>query len=509
MSLKIRLSRLSLILALLLVAPLAAATATPEEAARLGKDLTPVGGLAAGNAEGSIPAWIGERDFTDALKNFKRADLERIRSTLNGMNLRSEVDQALSAADKGEFKAVSAVFQKVIDRLPPDQKALAKTAEKQLASAIEPVLTLTQANYRQHADKLTEGHLALFAAHPTYKMNIYGGIRNAFYPQEIYAATRANATRVKLEGTDGIKGALLGFPFPIPKHGAEVIWNHKLKFRGTGVRRWNDHAIVKPDGSYKLTQVVENVKFKYANFKQPPPAGNWLMALYLQEVVAPPRVAGQVILVHETADQSTASRAAWLYSPGLARVNRAPDVGYDNPSIGTDGEQFNDQVDTFNGALDRYNWKLLGRKELYIPYNSYMLSMPVLKYRDLFRPLHLNQSLARYELHRVWVVEATLKPGQRHQLKKRVFYVDEDSWAIAAVAGYDNRGQLWKVQESHLITAPFVPTVTGVPELIYDLQSKRYFATSLLNEGEIPDWEIQLDDALFSPASLNRKARAK
>ena len=39
------------------VASSALAAVAPEEAARLGKDLTPMGAEAAGNADGSIPAW--------------------------------------------------------------------------------------------------------------------------------------------------------------------------------------------------------------------------------------------------------------------------------------------------------------------------------------------------------------------------------------------------------------------------------------------------------------------
>ena len=50
----------------------------------------------------------------------------------------------------------------------------------------------------------------------------------------------------------------------------------------------------------------------------------------------------------------------------------------------------------------------------------------------------------RWELHRVWVVEATLKPGKRHIYHKRTFYVDEDSWAAVAADSYDARGQLYK-----------------------------------------------------------------
>ncbi len=489
----------------------ASATATAEEAAKLGNELTPVGGLKAGNADGTIPEWIGGRDFPQELKDIKRSQLQEIVATLRGMDIRGDVESALAAAEKNDFKSASTTLRGLIDKLPDGElKNTAKVAEDQIASAAEPIATITKANYKEHADKLTVGHQALFENYPDYKMNVYEPIRNAFFPEEINKTTKENATRARLEGTDGVKDAKLGFPFPIPKSGAEAIWNHKLKFRGSAAKRYNDQAIVKPDGDFKLTQVVEDVKFKYANLnEQNDIASSKLLAYYLQEVVSPPRVAGQLILVHETADQTTSGRAAWIFNPGLGRVNRAPDVGYDNPSPGTDGEQFNDQVDVFNGSLDRYNWKLLGKKEMYIPYNSYLMSAPVLKYSDMFRPLHMNQSLPRYELHRVWVVEATLKDGLRHQFKKRVFYLDEDSWSIASVANYDNRDQLWKVQEAHLITAPFVPTVTGIPEVMYDLQSRRYFVTALLNEGEITDWEAQYDDSFFTPSSLKRRARTR
>jgi hypothetical protein len=47
----------SLTLSLLATSVLAAAT--PDEAAKLGSSLTPLGAEKAGNADGSIPAWTG------------------------------------------------------------------------------------------------------------------------------------------------------------------------------------------------------------------------------------------------------------------------------------------------------------------------------------------------------------------------------------------------------------------------------------------------------------------
>ncbi|PTU30975.1 DUF1329 domain-containing protein [Stenotrophobium rhamnosiphilum] len=470
MSLKI--SSTALALALSTFAFNAHATATAAEAAKLCNELTCVGAVKAGNKDGTIPEWTGPSNFSEEQKTYTHAKLEELR--------------------KSRPKEIEDLFAKQAG--PEKMKIL---------------FTVTKANMAQYADKLTEGQKAMLKGNPNFKMNVYKSVRTAFFPDAIYKATVANATSASLTGTDVISGAKLGFPFPIPKTGAEVIWNHKLKFRGSAVRRYNNQAIVKPDGTYTITKLIEDVKFKYANLKEQGDNKDKLFGFYLSEAVSPPRVAGQITLVHETAGGEGKSRSAWIYSPGLGRVNRAPDVGYDNPAVGTDNEQFTDQIDVFNGALDRYNWKLIGKKEMYIAYNSYKMNSPLLKYKDILTPYNINPEFARYELHRVWVVEASLKPGMRHNFAKRVFYVDEDSWAIAAEDCYDGRGTLWKVQEAHLLTAPFIPTVTGIPELIYDLQSHRYFATTMINEDATTDFEQKFEDAYFDPANLKRKARSR
>jgi hypothetical protein len=110
-----------------------------------------------------------------------------------------------------------------------------------------------------------------------------------------------------------------------------------------------------------------------------------------------------------------------------------------------------DQVDAYNGAPDRYDWKLLVKKEIYVPYNVYRLSDKSLKYKDIIGKGTINADLVRYELHRVWVVEGTLKPGARHVYGRRTFYLDEDSWSVLMEDAYDNRGGLWRVALHGLI----------------------------------------------------------
>lgn len=447
-----------------------------SEAAKLGGELTPVGAIAKANADGSIPEWRGAELFTQEQKNLSRAQLEEWRQN-------------------DPQKVEDMVYEELRNR------------KADIGDVLAQQMVITKANYKEHADKLSTGHQAMFERYDDYKMIVYPSIRTAFYPNEIYEATKANATSAELVGTDDVNGAKLGFPFPIPQSGAEVIWNHKLKYKGDAVKRYNNQAIVKPDGSYKISKLIEDVKFKYGNIGEP--GGTELLAYYLSNVIEPARVAGQLTLVHETADEGSGGRLAWIFNPGLGRVNRAPDVGYDNPYIGTDGEQFNDQVDVFNGSLDRYNWKLVGRKEMYIPYHNYQLNSPKVKYDGIIQAGHINQDLVRYELHRVWVVDATVREGTRHQFARRTFYLDEDSWSIASVDCYDNRNELWKMQEAFLMTLPFIPTVTGAPEAIFDLKSGRYFLTALTNEDAISDFEITYKDAYFKPANLKRLARKR
>lgn len=473
----------------------AQAGVSESEAAKLGNELTPTGANPAGNEAGTIPKWIGGSAFNDKQKSFTPETLEEVRQKIvtfaeehPDMNLLTSIEDLKKAAEME----------------PELNNLVTQLGEENL----EPRLTITADNYKKHADKLTEGHKKLFELYPNYKMIVYPTVRPAFYPDKIYEATKANATRATLEGTDGISGAKVGFPFPIPQNGAQVIWNHKLKFRGAAVKRYNDQAVVDADGSHEITKVVEDVSFEYANLNKPADKrDDDVIAYYLQETVAPPRVAGQFTLVHEIFGKGTSGRNAWIYNPGLGRVNRAPDVGFDNPSLSSDGLQFNDQINMFNGSLKRYNWKLVGKKEMYVPYNSYLLSNPIAEYDDIVGKGHINQGMARYELHRVWVVEATLRDGTRHQFGKRVFYVDEDSWSILAVDNYDARGELWRFQEGHALTAPFVPTTTTAPEVIYDLKSGRYFVTAMSNEGKIPEFDIEYDEGYFGPSALKRRAR--
>jgi len=222
-------------------------------------------------------------------------------------------------------------------------------------------------------------------------------------------------------------------------------------------------------------------------------------------VAAPARLAGEILLVHETLNQNKEHRRAWIYNPGQRRVRRAPNVAFDNPRTASDGLATADQFDMMNGSPERYNWELVGKKEMLVPYNSYKLHSGDVKYDEIVKPLHINQDLARYELHRVWVVDATLKEGARHIYKRRTFYVDEDSWQILVVDCYDNRDELWRVQEGYAINYYDLPNVWTTLDTTVDLQSGRYLAIGLNNEEAITyDFSAKFDLSNFSPGALRR-----
>jgi hypothetical protein len=230
-----------------------------------------------------------------------------------------------------------------------------------------------------------------------------------------------------------------------------------------------------------------------------------ILFYFKQEVTAPARLAGTVLLVHETLDQVKEPRKAWIYNAGQRRVRQAPQVSYDGPGTAADGLRTSDNLDMYNGAPDRYDWKLEGKKEMYIASNAYKLDDPKLKYSDIIKAGHINQDLSRYELRRVWHVVATLKPGQRHIYAKRDFYIDEDTWQAAVIDQYDGRNQLWRVSEAHAQPYYNVQVPWYTLEAIYDLQSGRYLALGMKNEEKRAyDFGFSASKADFQPAALRQ-----
>ena len=361
----------------------------------------------------------------------------------------------------------------------------------------KPKFTIDKSNLEQYKKNLTIGQQALFAKYPTYKMPVYESRRSAAFPDFVYEWNHKNALAAELTNNgNGFQGAAVGIPFPIPQSGVEPVWNHKGRYRGESIRRWNVQAPVTVAGDFNASIIQEDALLWYNKQDMTPEKVNNVLAYFMQIRHAPAIIRGEVLLVKETLDQVKEARDANLYNPGQRRVRKAPNVGHDNPGTASDGLRTNDQLDTFNGSMERYEWKLVGKQEIYIPYNSGEIHQTKYKYKDLVRKSHLNQEPTRYELHRVWVVDSTLKSGTSHVYGRRTYYVDEDSWQIALVDVYDKRNQMWRVQEAHTMPAALggKPSLQPVLETVYDLQSTRYLVMAMNNEhDETKDMPFNVD----------------
>ena len=393
-----------------------------------GPGLTPLGAIRAGNEAGTIPAWTG------------------------GLT-------ALSGHAPGT--AISDPF----------------AGEK-------PLFSITAQNVDRYADKLAAGTVAMIRTLHNYHVDVYPTHRTAAAPQFIYDNAIANVTRAHLvHDGQGVEGAQLAAPFPIPHNGNEAMWNAVLRWRGTQIVRTTNNVISTPTGDYSIQRWHEDILLPYdtPGFSNP---HQW-DAMFRQQVLSPPRDAGLMTLVISHQDPYDEAREAWSYTPGERRVRRAPEIDYDTPLTDTDGLETVDDYDLFNGALDRYDWTLVGRREMYVPYNTYRIQDPSLRYADLITRESIKPDYVRFELHRVWVVEARLKAEFRHIYTRRTLYLDEDSWSPLISDRYDGRGQLWRTAMAFPIETSN-PSVFGADGYEYvDLYQHRYLAQGLHNQEAV------------------------
>lgn len=438
------------------------AKVSAKEAAKLGNSLTPFGSIKAGNKAKTIPEWNG--GITKVPEGYKGTG------------------------------------QHHIDPFAED----------------EIKFTVDKSNYKGFEKYLTPGQYALFETYAdTFKLNVYPTRRSHSVPDWLNENTKKNALTSSLSpGGVGIQNAFGGYPFPI-LHGSnsdkalQAMWNHLTRWRGVFVTLRASELPVQRSGSFQPITKQQEVFFNFHN-----PEGSFkkldnILFYFLTFNKAPARLAGGALLVHETMDQTKDERQAWDYNSGQRRVRRAPNLAYDSPIASSDNTRTADDTDMYNGAPDRYNWEYKGIKEFFIPYNSYKVSSSDVEYDDLVMKGHLNPEYIRWELHRVHVVEANLKKGERHIYKKRVFYIDEDSWGIALVDQYDNRDELWRVSMSLLKNYYELPGVWSAGNIFHDLQARVFSVNNIYSEEkQAPIFENKVPDSrYFKPASLRRRGR--
>ena len=440
---------LTTIAALMTVALPAFAGVSADEAAALKNSLTPFGAEKAANKAGTIPAWDG--GMTKAPAGYK------------------------AGAPR------------------PDPFA----GEK-------PMLQISARNLDQHKDKLSDGTQALLKKYPeSFRLDVYKTQRTAAAPQWVYDNTLVNATKaVTTENGKNIQNAFGGIPFPIPKTGAEAMWNHLLRWRGesaeSAFRIWVGAA----DGSRTMAvEAKDDHQFPYYVKDGAADKFNGMYWLFRQVQTNPPFKAGESLLIHDPVDQVGEGRKAWQYLAGQRRVRRAPTVAFDTPDFVASGQGYFDEVFMFLGSLERYDWKLVGKKEIYVPYNNN--GFVLAKTDEAIDKHHLNSDKLRWELHRTWVVEATLASGKRHVVPKRRFYIDEDTWAVVLADGYDAEGKLWRTQHAVPFVAPEIPAVVTQTWATFNLQAGTWMVNNLYNDLTTQYKVVaRRPDTYFSPDAL-------
>src|SRR3546814_9216117 len=70
---------------------------------------------------------------------------------------------------------------------------------------------------------------------------------------------------------------------------------------------------------------------------------------------------------------------------------------------------------------EHYDWKLVGKREIYIPYANFRINDPALKYSELIKPETVNPDYLRNELHRVRSEEHTSELQSLMRISYAVF----------------------------------------------------------------------------------------
>ncbi|MHC8380793.1 DUF1329 domain-containing protein [Pseudomonas sp. LB3P14] len=434
----------------LAVAGGAHAAVSPDQAAKLGTTLTGVGAEKAGNADGSIPAYSG--GLTTAPASYEK-----------GSSFRPDPFE-------GE----------------------------------KPKTVINGQNAAQFSGKLTATTQELLKRYPSFRVDVFPTHRTVGLPQRLLDNTAKNAVGTKLlEGGVALENALPGVPFPIPNDGNEAMWNHLLRYQGHALNFKYDNWNVDSAGRATLA-TTSNGFIEYPLYdpaRTEPAKANDIFfktKIYYQ---GPARRAGEAILLVDAVNPLKQPRRGWQYLPGQRRVKLAPDLAYDTPNPGTAGNSTYDDAWVFNGAMDRFDFKLVGKKEMYVPYNTYKLNYHKAA-ADVATPNHVNPDLNRWELHRVWVVEATLKPGSRHIYSKRTFYLDEDSWIALASDEYDSSGRLYRGSFAHMSYSYDVQAPNSDNQMIYDLVTGSYTILGMFGPYGGMKYIEPLSKAQWAPESL-------
>lgn len=371
----------------------------------------------------------------------------------------------------------------------------------------KPLFTISAQNMAQYAARLTRGQQELLKKYPqAYRMPVYPSHRDFRYDDEACAVAKKNAAVAEVvhdgKGVSGFGGAV---PFPMPQTGLEGIWNIALARRAWSESVTAHSATVYANGGITWGKSKFIDMYPYGDSRQGMSLQEKVAAYFYITYLLPERDKGNTSVGFVPLDFSKGSLQAWAYSPGTRRVRQAPEVGFDYP-VPPAGMHTSDEDSLWNGSPERYDWKLVGKREFYVPYHNFRINDPALKLKELVKPSTLNPDYLRYELHRVWVVEGTLRPGLRHVYRRRVIYADEDTWLPLWADHYDARGEFWRTSFVNWFYAQESSTFHRGVTVYHDLNSGAYEATYLVNESGKGWWRLnqKFPLSMFTPEAAAR-----
>jgi hypothetical protein len=435
-----------------------AAAATADQAASLQTTLTPFGAERAGNADGSIPAWTGGMTTMPA-------------GVTSGQGI-----------------------------MPDFYASDAK------------VVSINASNMAQYADRLSDGTKALMTRFSDFRIDVYPTHRPACAPQYVYDNIAKNAVTAQVHpggGRFGFLNAFGGTPFPIPDPdpdvaGAQIMLNHETRWLGHYQTRTSKSEVMQ-DGTTTLAGGYTGA-YHYWYYDPDGSYDTWNKYVFWTHVqfVAPPASLSEQIVDYQGLNPLDTPTQAWIYLAGQGRVRKAPELQYDNPQASDNGASLYDENYVFNGALNKYDWKFVEKKEMYVPYNTNKLFGTTAA--ELYQTNFVNPDALRWELHRVWVVDATLHPGERHVVPHRRFYFDEDTWGVVLSDGWDAGGNLWRVGQGYPEVRPDMPGVNLNFAMIYDLQRGLYTSVQGITNDAPYNGPVSWDP--IPPQQFNPQAMA-
>jgi hypothetical protein len=431
----------------------AMAGASPAEAAELGKSLTEVGAVRAANADGSIPAYDAAKAITKAVEPYQPAN------------------------PAGGFPYT--------DPFAGDK----------------PLFSITAATMEKYAAKLDEGTAHLLKTQPGFRVDVYPTRRTASLPKFALENTVKNVNNPKLVGDgDGIENAHAQVPFPIPHSGKEAMWNAILRYKQPYERADSYAAWFMDSGGNRSLIYRAAVDYEHQYWDPANKNPEYFLRL-VNYITAPAARSGSRDMRVSPLRLDQKEQNAWSYTQGQRRVRLAPEFKYDTVNAQESGVKVYDEIAGFDGKMDRFDFKLLGRREMFIPYNAYKAQQSPME--QVLTPNFVNPDVMRWELHRVWVVQADLKPGARHIYSRKVFYLDEDSWCFALYDSFDQAGKLYRSSVWPLYVAQETGVLRQDAQVFYDHVKGAYSLSGWVEPG-MSGWHSRgpLSPNYFSPESL-------